>query len=185
MKSHLFVLLFIISCREPNDSVKHKIQYFTIESTDTSLHNINGDWILKGKPYIGYVIEKKEGKIISKLLIKEGNENGIAYGWYPNGKKKYQRSFVAGNREGIQKGWYENDTLSFQYFFKNDLYEGEQLTFFKNGKPWQSLHYVKGYEEGKQKSWNDSGRVINNFTIKNGKLYGVIGRFDCMSVFKK
>ncbi len=185
MKGFLLVILFIISCRETNHSLNPKIQYLTIESSDTSLHNINGNWIVKGRPYNGYIIEKKEGKLIAKLLINEGKENGVAHGWYPNGKKKYERNFQGGKREGIQKGWYENDSLSFQYFFKNDLFEGEQLTFFENGKPWQSLHYVKGYEDGKQKSWNDSGRVINNFTIKNGRLYGVIGRFDCMSVYKK
>ena len=181
----MYSILLLISCKETNDTIKQSTQNIFIETTDTSLHNINGNWIEKGRPYSGYLIEKKEGKIIAKLSIKEGKENGIAYGWYRNGKKKYERNFTSGKREGIQKGWYENDTLSFQYFFKNDLYEGEQLTFYENGKAWQRLQYSKGYEEGKQKSWNDSGRVINNFTIRNGKLYGVIGRFDCMSVYKK
>jgi|GEM_PF-4787183 len=31
----------------------------------------------------------------------------------------------------------------------------------------------------------DSARLVNNFTIKNGKLYGVIGRYDGMSVIQK
>ena len=46
----------------------------------------------------------------------------------------------------------------------------------------EEIGIKQGYEEGKQKFWNEEGRVINNFTVKNGKLYGVIGRYDCMSV---
>ena len=73
----------------------------------------------------------------------------------------------------------------YEYFFLNDKYEGAQLSYFPNGNRWQILNYKNGYEEGKQKSWNESGRVVNNFTVKNGKLYGVIGRYDCMSIIKK
>jgi antitoxin component YwqK of YwqJK toxin-antitoxin module len=75
--------------------------------------------------------------------------------------------------------------LSFDFTFRNDKYEGVQRTYFENGQPWQMLNYLHGREEGKQKSWNDSGRVVNNFTVKDGKLYGVIGRYDCMSAYKK
>jgi antitoxin component YwqK of YwqJK toxin-antitoxin module len=85
----------------------------------------------------------------------------------------------------MHKGWYANGSPAFVYFFKDDKYDGEQISYFESGHIWQCLHYKNGYEEGKQKSFNDSGRIINNFTVKNGKLYGVIGRYDCMSVFNK
>ena len=139
----------------------------------------------KQKRLNGYIIEKVCSTITAQLPVIEGKENGTAVGWFTNGHQKYERNFLNGKREGQQKGWYSNDTLAFVHFFKDDLFEGEQKTFYESGHPWQSLHYIKGYEEGKQKSWSDSGRVVNNFTVKNGKLYGVIGRYDCMSVYKK
>ncbi len=154
-------------------------------SVDTSLHNVNGSWMHKGKPYSGYIVEKDSDRTVAKLPVVNGKENGEATGWYKNGKKRYERNFRNGNREGVHKGWYEDGALAFIFFFKDDKYEGEQKTYFKNGAQWQSLNYKHGYEEGKQKSWNDSGRVVNNFTVRNGKLYGVIGRYDCMSVYKK
>lgn len=180
-----FLTLFIASCTSsPHQATRLPPDVFT-EKTDTALHNQNGTWILRGGKYNGYIIEKDSGVLVAKLPIIDGKENGVALGWYKNGKKRYELNFLNGNREGTHKGWHPNDTLSFSYFFHEDKYEGEQNTYFPSGNRWQSLHYVNGYEEGKQKSWNDSLRVVNNFTVKNGKLYGVIGRYDCMSVIKK
>lgn len=156
-----------------------------IEKHDPALHQVNGIWMMQEVLYNGYLIEKDSGVVIAKVPILEGKENGVAQGWYKSGKRKYERSFRHGNRTDKHRGWYENGTLAFEYYFREDKYEGEQKTFFENGCPWQSLHYVHGYEEGKQKSWNESGRVINNFTVKKGRLYGVIGRYDCMSVISK
>jgi antitoxin component YwqK of YwqJK toxin-antitoxin module len=187
MKNTLFCLYFafiIASCTSsPTQATRLPPDVFT-EKTDATLKNENGTWMLKGSKYNGYIIEKDSNIVVAQLPIVEGKENGTALGWHKNGKKKYELNFLNGNREGSHKGWHPNDTLSFSYFFHEDKYEGEQNSYFPSGNRWQSLHYVKGYEEGKQKSWNDSLRVINNFTVKNGKLYGVIGRYDCMSVIK-
>jgi antitoxin component YwqK of YwqJK toxin-antitoxin module len=190
MKYLLFILIAVAAgcqLKQKKNSIDQQVVLpdVFIETTDSALHNVNGTWWLKGQKYNGYIIEKNNNILVAKLPVAGGKENGTAYGWFINGHKKYERRFLNGNREGIQRGWYKNDTMAFQYFFHNDKFEGVQRTFFESGHIWQSLGYVNGYEEGKQKSYNDSGRVINNFTIKNKKLYGVIGRYDCMSVYKK
>lgn len=159
-------------------------QVFVVNS-DPQLKNINGTWMYHNEEFNGYIVEKDSGVVSAKLPVLNGKENGIAYGWFKNGQKKYEFGYEDGNREGYHKSWYDNGTLAFCYFFHDDKYEGEQRTYYKSGHLWQSLNYVEGYEEGKQISKNDSGRVVNNFTIKNGKLYGVVGRFDCMSVHKE
>ncbi|EOR95881.1 putative exported 24-amino acid repeat protein [Arcticibacter svalbardensis MN12-7] len=153
--------------------------------TDTALHNQNGTWMYKGKKANGYIIEQNAEVITGKLPVVDGKENGIAYGWFETGEKRYERNFKNGNRDGVHKIWYKNGKLAALNFFIDDKFEGEQKGYFKSGNLWQSLQYANGYEEGKQKTWNDSGRVVNNFTVKNGKLYGVIGRYDCMSVMQK
>lgn len=184
----LCVIIFFLSLQSCNSGDSLEKENFPpnviLEDIDKKLKNSNGIWLFKGELFNGYIIEKDSSVIIAKLPIIKGKEHGLACGWYTSGELKYHRHFVSGNREGVHKGWYKNGNVSFEYFFKNDKYEGEQLTFFENGQKWQSLNYVNGYEEGKQKSWNENGRVVNNFTVKNRKLYGVIGRFDCMSVQK-
>ncbi len=153
-----------------------------IDKDNKAIKNINGVWFHHTTKFSGYLIEFDGSQLISKIPILNGLENGTAIGWFVDGKKRVERSFRNGNRHGYHTGWYENGTLAFEYFFKDDKFEGEQKTYFNNGNKWQSLMYLHGYEEGKQKSWNEEGRLINNFTVKNRKLYGVIGRYDCMSV---
>ncbi len=185
MKYFSLILLLMASCHPKHtERVQLPLDTF-IEATDTALHNNNGTWIHQHNKYNGYIIEKDGRAIITKIPVIAGKENGVARGWFKNGTKRYERSYKNGNRDGIHKVWYENGILAGVNNFQHDRFEGEQRSYFMSGHLWQSLHYVNGYEEGKQQSWNDSGRVINNFTIKNGKLYGVIGRFDCMSVYKK
>lgn len=179
-----WIVLLLSGCKDRIESVPEPPAVF-VDQQDTRLRNTNGTWLFNGTPYAGYIVEKQGSRLLSKLPVINGKEHGIALGWYPTGHKRYERGFRHGDREGIHQGWYPTGTLSFQYTYMADKYEGEQRTFFENGHRWQSLHYVHGYEEGKQKTWNDSGRVINNFTVKKGKLYGVIGRYDCMSVTKK
>ena len=156
-----------------------------ISSADTALHNINGTWFYKNQKANGYILEKRGSALIAKLPIIDGKENGTANGWYESGEKRYERNFKNGDREGIHTIWYRNGQVAGVNRYIDDKLEGEQKTYFESGNRWQSLKYASGYEEGKQKTWNDSGRVINNFTVKNGKLYGVIGRYDCMSVMQK
>lgn len=177
-------VLFFVSCTSADQSIQDAYAVF-VDKRDPTLTTVNGIWMRNGVAFSGYVLEREGNQLLAKLSIRQGKENGVAYGWYKTGRKRYERGFVNGNREGVHKGWYENGRLSFLYFFHNDKYEGEQTTFFESGHRWNTLHYVNGYEEGQQQAWNDRGRLVTNFTVKNGKLYGVIGRFDCMSVYKK
>ncbi len=181
--------LFFISCNQKQSDQRELTEKVPpeifISSTDTALHNNNGTWFYKNQKANGYILEKKGNALITKLPVMNGKENGIAYGWFETGEKRYERSFKNGDREGTHKIWYKNGQLAGLNFFKTDKLEGEQKMYFESGNLWQSLYYVNGYEEGKQKTWNDSSRLINNFTVKNGKLYGVIGRYDCMSVMQK
>jgi len=183
MKYWIAILAIVGACHQKQEPAMPSNQ--TIFSTDLSLKNDNGTWLWKGTKYTGYIVEKFESQITAKLPVINGKVNGVALGWYKSGKKRYERDLINGNREGTDKGWHENGRLAFENFFKNDKYESEQRSYHENGQLWQSLHYKEGQEEGKQKTWDKNGRVINNFTVKNGKLYGVIGRYDCMSVVKK
>jgi hypothetical protein len=153
-----------------------------VNRLDSALHNNNGTWAYEGKVFSGYVLEKESAKLLSKTPIVQGKENGWAYAWYPSGKKSYSKFFVNGDREGTHRGWWENDSLRFENHFIHDKFEGRQASFYPNGQKWEERYYLHGYEEGTQRAWNQQGTMVTNFTVKKGKVYGVIGRFDCMSV---
>lgn len=183
IKYFLWLLSFVLllNC---NSNVKNPPNVL-VEVPSNGINNDNGTWFYNKEKFNGYLIEKRNNKMISKLPIMNGKENGIGYGWFENGKRRYQRQFLNGNRAGNHFGWFDNGNIAFINTFHNDKFEGAQKTFYKNGKMSQLLNFHNGYEVGKQKFWNQKGRLINNFTVKNGKLYGVIGRFDCMSVTTK
>jgi hypothetical protein len=159
-----------------------KVPDISVNKADPNLTNRNGVWRWKENIFSGYIITKDQNVLIEKIPILKGKENGVWCQWYPNGKKKSEQLYLEGNREGTHTGWWENDSLRFVYHFVHDRFHGEHLSFFKNGKKWTERHYENGYEEGTQRAWNYEGRMVTNFTIKKGKLYGVIGRFDCISV---
>jgi antitoxin component YwqK of YwqJK toxin-antitoxin module len=187
MKKWIILCLVFVACKNKEvekivEIVPPKVE---VLSSDSSLHNDNGTWMKGNSKFSGYIVSKDGERLIAKLPVINGKENGTGYEWYKNGKLKFERNFLNGDREGLHKGWYENGATSFIQFFKDDKLEGKQLGFFESGHRFQVLNYQNGYEDGKQKTWNDSGRVVNNFTVKNGKLYGIIGRYDCMSVMAK
>lgn len=159
-----------------------KVPDIFVNKTDPDLKNRNGVWWWKGDMFSGYIITKEHDVLVEQIPVLKGKENGVWRQWYSSGKKKSEQLYLDGNREGMHTGWWENGSLRFTSYFVHDNFHGEQLTFFKNGKKWTERHYENGYEEGTQRAWNYEGRMVTNFTIKKGKLYGVIGRFDCMSV---
>ncbi|MFM7023200.1 MAG: toxin-antitoxin system YwqK family antitoxin [Flavobacteriales bacterium] len=184
MRGFFSILFLAAFCYYPSGGVQLPPDVLVL-SSNVHLKNNNGCWMYRGEIFSGYIVEKDSDAILTKLPVLDGKEHGVAYGWFKNGRKKYERGYSNGNREGYHKNWYQSGTLAFEYFFRDDKLEGEQRTYYESGHLWQCLHYVEGHEEGKQISKNDDGRVVNNYTIKNGKLYGVVGRFDCMSVHKE
>jgi antitoxin component YwqK of YwqJK toxin-antitoxin module len=187
MKNSFLLILGLLaaSCQSKTDRQMQLPPDLMVMFKDPNLHNANGTWMYKGSKFNGYIIEKSNSTLTAKLPVIDGKTNGIAYGWYKNGSKKSEQHFLNGDREGTDKSWHENGRLAFKNFFQNDKYEGVQKAYYPSGHRFQILNYKNGYEEGRQKSWSDDGRVINNFTVKKGKLYGVVGRYDCMSVIKK
>jgi antitoxin component YwqK of YwqJK toxin-antitoxin module len=167
------------------DTVVIRPKEFQVVSTDPLLKNINSFWLYNKDTLSGYIVELDGDKVVSKIPVIKGKEHGWALGWYADGKKKFKRFYCRGKREYHHIGWYNNGALGFDLFFSDDKYEGVQRSYHSNGKLKQEISYRKGYEEGLQKIWNEQGRLVTNFTIKNGKLYGVVGRFDCVSVMAK
>lgn len=153
-----------------------------MSKTDPALRNENGVWFYGPQKASGFILEQRGDALISKLPVVDGREHGLAYGWFESGEKRYERRFKAGNRHGEHRVWYRNGRLAGVSVFVDDKLEGEQRSYFESGALWKTSKYLHGSEEGVQKSWNESGRVVNNFTVRDGRLYGVVGRYDCMSV---
>lgn len=152
-----------------------------LDQGDPALRTVNGVLLYAGAPLTGSVIERSD-VLFRKTPFRKGLRHGEAQAWHPSGRLAYRRLFRYGQREGIHKGYWPSGQLQFEYRYVNDLFEGEQVGYYKTGQRAELRHYRKGQEEGVQKTWDAEGRLTSNYTVKEGRRYGLVGRFDCVSV---
>jgi len=154
----------------------------TVEQGDRALHDRNGVLLHGNTPFSGTLIERADLQLFRKTPYQHGKRHGQALAWYPSGRLAYQKRFRKGDREGTHTGFWPSGQLQFVYRYEHDLFEGEQVSYYKTGQRAELRHYRRGYEEGQQSAWDGEGRLISNYTVKEGKRYGIVGRFDCVSV---
>jgi len=156
-----------------------------IRNFDPQLRKVEGLWLYQGKPFSGFMVEEeKNHKVVYKLPILDGKENGMALGWYNSGEKLMERFFLNGKKEGQFKQWWPNGNFRYLFNFKNDVYDGRQLVFFPDGSKREESNYYLGKLNGQQKVWNEDHELISNYTIKYGKVYGIRAVKSCMPVAK-
>lgn len=174
---YLTVFLFV-SCKKPRTVLPLNI---LVENIDTALKQTEHAWFYKQHLFNGYMVEKgRDGKILYRLPIIDGKEEGEATGWYNTGEKLMLRHFMGGMKEGLFEQWWPNGNLRYLFNYKNDVFEGRQMIFYPSGNKRQESNYLNGKEEGLQRSWKPDGVLISNYTIKNNKLYGIIRVKNCM-----
>ena len=87
---------------------------------------------------------------------------------------------------GVKKGdhffYFPSGQLKFHYQLENDVYHGFKKAWSPKGKLISCLNFKYGYEEGSQKVWYDNGKIKNNYIIKNGRRYGLLGTKNCINV---
>ena len=175
------LLLFVFACNSNKKQITIFPPNYNVLNIDTALkHNDNG-YFYQGKPFSGYIIEQeKDGRVVYKLPIINGLENGLALAWYNTGEKLLERYFEEGKAEGLFKQWWPNGNYRYLFNYKNDQFNGTQTVFFPNSKIRQKSNYQRGKEEGLQQTWDSIGQLVSNYTIKNNKLYGVISVKSCI-----
>jgi antitoxin component YwqK of YwqJK toxin-antitoxin module len=154
----------------------------TVSKGDPELRSKNGFVTYRGRSFSGYVVEHEGGRLLSRSPHAQGKEHGLVEAWYPDGSLRYQKLYRAGHREGTHRGFWPGGKPQFIYHYERDLFEGEQIAFYKNGVRSELRHYRNGREEGQQQFYDGEGRIIANYTFKHGRRYGIVGRFDCVSM---
>lgn len=154
-----------------------------VKNTDTLLSKTDEGWTYKNAPFNGYMVQvENDGRVVYKLPIIEGKEQGLAVGCYNSGEKLLERPFKNGEKEGVFKQWWPNGNLRYLFNYHHDKYDGKQIAYFHFGKVQEEKNYNKGIEEGIQRIWDSTGNLISNYTVKNNKIYGALSAKDCMPV---
>ena len=95
-----------------------------------------------------------------KLLIKNGETDGVVKNWYKTGQLKLESHYKMGLKDGPTIKWYANGQKKSEEHFKNDQPDGESVYWssknvvhtirvYKEGR----LVQEKNYRSGKHKCW--------------------------------
>ena len=172
---YLFLFLFFGSCQENKKRIN-------ILNFDPNLKKTDKGWIYKNKAFTGFMIEEENDRVVCRLPIADGKEEGLAKGWYNSGEKLSEKIFINGKIEGIFKQWWPNGRLRYWLKYKYNVFDKKQIVYFPNGKVREESNYQSGEKEGIQRVWDEKGSLISNYTIKNKKLYGIISVKSCIPV---
>lgn len=154
----------------------------TLDSSTPGLENRNGVLYVQGQPYSGFLAEREFDGSSSRTPYVDGRRHGLAQGRYRGGQLAWQRAFRLGLRQGVANGWWPNGQLQFRRHYRSDVFEGEQWAWYESGAQFEVRRYIAGREEGRQTAWAEDGRVVANYVFKDGRRYGIVGRFDCVTV---
>ena len=154
----------------------------TIASDAPDLRDVNGVLLRGGEPLAGEVVERLGDRLLSRTPYVGGKEHGVVEAWYPDGTLRHRKLYRFGHRQGTHVGFWPDGSVQFVHHYKDDLFEGEQVAFYKNGVPAELRRYHLGREEGQQRFFDGTGKLIGNYAFKDGKRYGIVGRFDCISM---
>ncbi|ARK13674.2 hypothetical protein A6C57_14295 [Fibrella sp. ES10-3-2-2] len=175
------VLVAVWACSSPRSD--RQPPNLTVANTDTLLRKMDDGWRYNGQPFSGYMVEKEiNGRIVYKLPIIDGYENGLAIGWYTTGEKLLERLFIEGKKEDTFRQWWPNGKLRYVFRFHDDQYHGSQFVYFPSGRKREESTYQNGEKEGLQRAWNETGQLVSNYTVRNGRTYGIVSVESCMPV---
>jgi len=163
------IILFVVvmtsfSCNSKGKAKEVPIQFndipnLVVRNDDPLIQFKDSVYLYGNKPFSGY-------------LINSLNQfNRIQYGYFN------------GLQEGIQQGWHFEGNLSFEYFCKEGIRIGEYKEYYPNGNLQIAAQYNFG-KEIKKKILDINGKVIANYTLKDGRYYGLLGSSNCMTILE-
>lgn len=112
----------------------------------------------------------------------EGREDGEWRKFFNNGRIAETRHFAAGKKTGEYLGWWPDGTKRLEYHFSDGELNGVCRDWAPNGTLISQMNYVMGHENGAQQQFYTDGKIKANYTIIEGRRYGLLGTKNCVNV---
>ncbi|MFT3908525.1 MAG: hypothetical protein QM737_03815 [Ferruginibacter sp.] len=172
LREVLFTFFLLSSCNV-QDSSKTKLQQFSINTSDTALHLINGELFYRNQPFNGELKEAwPNAKLKSIERYSNGKQQDLSEAFYPNGDRESTRWYNKGEKDSVHTGWWENGNKRYEYHFNKGNYNGMFTEWYQTGKMMQQVMYANG-KELYGKGWRENGKLYMNFVMKDGRRFGM------------
>ena len=176
LNSILFLLL--ISCSPEKEKMK------LVDQSRVSVKHSGGVVYVNDSIFTGtlFSLDPDSKDTLELASFLNGREHGAWKQFYQKGAAREIRYFENGKKQGEYKGWWPDGTKKFIFQFKDDEYNGTCYEWAENGQLTHQANYKQGHEEGAQAAWYTNGKIRSNYTIINGRRYGLLGTRNCKNV---
>ena len=109
----------------------------------------------------GLTFEESEGDGLRyEWYYRDGKQDGVTKGWYPNGQIKTMKKFDNGNRIGEWSAWFIGGNIKLKENYKDDKRHGIRTKWGNNGKKRWEMFYINGLKDGTWTFWDKNGNII-------------------------
>lgn len=151
----------------------------------------NGVVYYQNQPFTGTLFAMHAGTADTAATEQylNGREHSTWIKYHPGHQMRELRYYDQGKKTGYLRSWWPNGKPQFEYFFENDEYEGRCREWNEAGMLVREMNYSRGHEAGWQRWWYDNGKIKSNYSMKDGRRFGLLGTKNCInvsdSIFKK
>jgi len=92
--------------------------------------------------------------------------------YHTNGQKHLVRYWENGEQNGTETWWYDNGVIDIVINYKNDILDGEYLSYTPDGSIIKKCFYVQNDKHGKEYFYFDNGLIEDEFNYVNDKKDG-------------
>ena len=159
---------------------KEKLLLATLEELEKSEDGLR----LKstGKPFTGYLVEYYPGNRTSQLqqvetkplksrsVIRGGSLNGLSEGWYGDGQKQVEETFIDGKSHGVRVKWHRNGRKAAEDSIVMGKLHGPCRKWRDNGQLSEEMTMVDGQADGVARSWFPNGSQKAEAKLEMGEV---------------
>lgn len=163
----LIVLILILN--QAGDTERVALPHVSLSEVEQT----DGVFRLLGQaePFTGFVVENyPEGPIRSRVQVEEGLLHGLSEGWFADGVRQVQETFLSGVSNGQRVKWYASGSLKSKEEIIEGNLEGTFLEWHENGQLAKQIPLIEGVAHGVSRAWFSSGFLKARVTLEGGKV---------------
>lgn len=177
------LLLFtgLTGCRSQPHNTQPVLPMYN--AATTIIHIQQGLAFFENRPFTGMLYNlAANGDTLAVTGFNQGKEHGTWRNFYPGNRLQEKRYYHNGQKTGEYIAYWPNGTKKWVYYFNHNEYHGNCREWNDKGLLLKDMNFDMGYEAGVQKQWYDNGKVKANYTVINGRRYGLLGTKNCVNV---
>jgi antitoxin component YwqK of YwqJK toxin-antitoxin module len=106
-----------------------------------------------------------DGKVELEQYFSFQNNDSILVkeiGYYPDGVKRIEGSYLQGMREGKWTYWFSNGNKWSEAYYKADIRDGKSTVWHENGSKYFEGNYRVGERTGRWRFWDEEGKLVKD-----------------------